>query len=105
MDELTKDHIKQLKDGFTEFKKSFSDDTRERYSVKSFRLTSLTLGKQQNGFLEVSFEYKGECSFVPGDCAYTEKVKVSELKSTGDFFRQLYRLISQRVNDSFNNTR
>lgn len=101
MDELTKENIKQLKDGFTEFKKNFSSEIREHYQEKNFRLTSLTLGKQQDGLLEVSFEYKGQCSLTPGDCSYTEKVKVSELNSPDDFFRQVHYLISQRVNNSF----
>lgn len=101
MTELSKENIQQLKSDFPKFKKSFASSVQSAYQDDSFRLNSLTLGAQEDGYLYFSFEYKGQCSLFPGDGRHTDKIKISDITSPNTFFSMIDRVISKKVSESF----
>lgn len=101
MIELSKENLKQLSKDFPKFKKYFQTGIQQAYQDDTFRLNSLTLGQQADGFLHFSYEYKGQCSLYAGDGKHSDKVSISELTSPSIFFQKIELIISQRVSESF----
>ncbi|WP_224554969.1 hypothetical protein [Pectobacterium versatile] len=101
MNELSNEDLKLITKDISKFKKYFASGIQQAYQDNTFRLSSLTLSGQDEGFLHFNFEYKGQCSLYPGDGKHSDKVSISELTSPGAFFQAIDRIISQRVSESF----